>query len=197
MLKKYFTVYTLALTLLFANLTYAEHSPEDKYEAMCQSTGSFSDIKYPIKDLAKNKEARVLQLFGYCGEQPNLLIIDYITPVSGNSKNRNLHSIQVWQSPEQNYPYWHFVYNRHYVVDSKNKILKTHREECSKTSFINVEIPNMMQMTVNRYCSAKVGSPIFPHAQGNLVCKRGADEPNLLEQGYMDYLKDTKKHYGI
>lgn len=49
-----------------------------------------------------------------------------------------------------------------------------------------------MQLTVKRYCSAKVGSPIFSHAQGSLVCERGADESNLLEQGYMDFLKDTK-----
>lgn len=193
MLKKYLTICSFVLPLLLSNLVYAEHSPEDKYEAMCQSTGIFSDIKYPLSKLNKNKEARVLQLFGHCGEQPNLLIIDYITPVASISKPRNLHNLQVWQSPEKNHPYWHFVYNRHYVVDKENKILKTYRTECSKEIFINVELPNIMQMKVNRFCSAKVGSPIFPDAQGNLVCERGADEPNLLEQGYMDYLKDTRK----
>lgn len=192
MSKKYFTALSLAFALSLANLAFAEHSPEDQYEGMCQSTGTFSDSKYSIEDFAKNKEARVLQLFGHCGEQPNTLIIDYITPVNSEAQPRNRHNLQVWQSPKKGQSYWRFVYNRYYIVDDQNNIIKTYRDKCSKTSFIDVNIPDIMHMTVNRYCSAKVGSPIFPHAQGNLVCKREAGEPNLLEQGYMDYLKDTK-----
>lgn len=193
MLKKCFNVLVLTLSLLFTSLAYAEHDPDDKYEAMCQSTGCFSDIKYPIKDLAKNREARVVQLFGHCGEQPNILLIDYVSSMSKSKSNRIKHDLQVWESPEKDHPYWKFVYSRSYITDKQNNIIKTYLNQCNKESFINVEIKDIMHLTVKRYCSAKVGSPIFPHAQGDLVCQNGVDEPNLLEQGYNDYLKDLKK----
>lgn len=53
MLKKCFIITSLVLGLSFTNQVFAEHSPEDQYDAMCQATGVFSDINYSVSDLEK------------------------------------------------------------------------------------------------------------------------------------------------
>ena len=194
--KKFFVSAALALTLSlgFANLTFANHENGDPYEGMCQSTGIYTDVKLPTKELGKNKEARLVQLFGQCGDNPNVLIIDYIDCPFRDFPPRHRHNIQVFESNKKGKPYWKYVYNRVYVTDDINhNVLERTRKEIDKTVFINVVINDMTRLTVERFTSAKVGSPIFPHAEGNIICNRGSEDEGLLERGYMDYLQDMNK----
>jgi len=193
MLKKHFATLVLICALGLTNLAYAEHSNNDSYEAMCQSTGIYSDTKLPEHNLAKNKGYRVMQLFGACGEKPNLLVVDNATLLQGQTKEIVRHTVDIWESPKKDGAYWKIIYSRCYEVASQGTEVNTYRQEPDQTQFIEVVIPQISQMSIKRFCSAKVGSPIFPHAQGDISCQRGAGEDNYLEKGYFDYLKDNKK----
>ena len=193
MLKKYFAALGLSICLGVANLAFANHDDKDHYEAMCQSTGIFTEAKLPIDELDKNGEARLVQLYGQCGDEPNVLIVDHITNSYVSSSPRVKHDIKVWESPKKKKPYWNYVYHRIYIADKDNKVIKTTLGKLEAIGFIDVEIPDIFSLTIKRYTSAKVGSPIFPDARGDILCKRGAEDMGLLEQGYMDYLNAKKK----
>lgn len=193
MFKKLLLLLSITATLTFTNFAYAEHSENDPYEAMCQSTGPYFDTKHPYNNLLKNKLARVMQLFGACGEKPNILIVDETFVLKNATPSVYRHNITVWESPQKSEFYWKPVYTRFYNVDKEGKIIKTWQDSPDKTSFINVLVEHPLSLTIKRYCSAKVGSPIFPDAQGDLLCQSGAEFLDFLEQGHRDYLHDMKK----
>lgn len=185
MYKKFFVGLAMTLTLGLANFAAAEHGDDDPYDAMCQSTGVYSEVQ--------NKNQRVFQLFGKCGEAPNIFLMDEAQSLKDLAPAVSRHCVTVWASPKKSGVYWKQIYCRFYDIDVQGNVLKTWRDKPDKTNFLIVEAERPLALTVKRYCSAKVGSPIFPHAEGNIVVESGAEEWGFLEPGYEAYLKDMKK----
>ena len=185
MFKKCIAVVSLALSLGFSTMAFAEHDDKDPYKAMCQLTGAYSAN---VQTLENTNKTYAIQLYGHCGEAPNVIIIDE----PRKQLKTVTHTVTVWNSPKKNASYWKQVYKRYYDIDSQGKLVKTWRDEPDDTSFINADIQQPFTLVVKRYCSAKKGSPIFPHAEGDLICNRGVEDEGFLERAFMDYSKEFK-----
>lgn len=190
-LKKTAALLALTLTLSMTNSSYAEHSDDDKYEAMCQMSGGYADVKYPSQQLGKNKVAHLVKLVGACGEKPNLLVLDTLYPLFREEGTG--HRVQIWESQGRGL-YWKMVYYSDYKVNKQEEVTSRWREKPDETSFVKVTSNQPLSLTVERYCSAKKGSPIFPSAEGNMLCDvKNGIEGNIFEIALEDYYRDIKK----
>lgn len=194
-MKKLFTSALVLGMLTMASLVSAEHDDKDPYDAMCQSTGIFRAANYTLLDAAKNDNTYYqVQLYGHCGEQPNLLEIDKVKLLnrSASQPATALHKVEFWQSPKRNGgPYWRLVYAKEYYTNPEGQVLKSQKlGNHDDENFLMVESQSIMDMVITQYVSAKKGGPIFPSALAPIQCDRGEVEENLiLEIAYMDYLK--------
>lgn len=190
-LKKSAALLTMALTFFMANHSYAEHSDDDKYEAMCQMSGGYADVKYPSQQLPKNKVAHLVKLVGACGEKPNILVVDTLYPLFKNAGTG--HRVQVFESQGKGL-YWKMVFYGDYEINPQGNIINRWIDKPDRTSFVKVNSTQPLSLIVERYCSAKKGAPIFPSAEGNMFCDvKNGIEGNIFEIAFEDYLKYVKK----
>ncbi len=189
-LSQLFLLAATVATLSFTAVAAANHSQDDPYVAMCQSTGTYCNVKLNPQDAAKHAGYQTMQLFGKCGDEPNILIMDNATL----RKNTTLHATSVWQSPRRDSGYWRMIFAKDYIVaNADGKVLDAKLRDLDEENFLEVKsIRPMFEMKIDRFCSAKKGSPIFPNAMGPIHCEGCSDESGMLERCYMDYMNSSK-----
>lgn len=189
------------LVMLMTSAPFAAfaHGLEDKYDAMCQSTGPYHTTKYAYEDYAKNKQYLLLHLWGHCGEQPNYLEYDFVRPATPVEKKKikgsvDVHHIDFWASPKKDdlSEYWTNVFSKIYYTDASGKVLKDVKADRDFTKVLVIKEQDLSNFIITERISAKVGGPLFDSALGPIPMVRGSEEEGLIERGYLDYKKINK-----
>ena len=196
-MKKLFSTLLTAGMLCLSLTAFANHDPSDKYEAMCQSTGGYAAVKQSPEYFQINKKYMLVQLFGHCGEEPNILEIEKASlldkPVNGATE---VHNVTFWRSPEKDKPYWEMVFSKDYFTTADGKVIESKLGPSeSKTMYLKITQEHIQDMTIHEFVAAKPGARLKPSALGSVYCKSSGIEGSnvMLEAAYMDYQKAMSK----